>query len=379
MRSFIPFGDPWKLDIAVPYSFLVKDRDLAWTCGQVPLDGASRVLAPDDLLGQARVVCDYIEVILGKNGISPSALGKLVLYYVGREQDDAQRLMAYCQRRFDSRPMLVPVAVPHFYYDGMLLEVDAFASSSGGAMLQCSKGRARVKIIDAGELAWVGLTAHIEDLNECVGLLRSALSDFGVAFEQRLSEHWIAPGGTGDLMAVANALQQAGLISDGGSLVESTDPNAHLVGEITYVRDKSAPIRGTSKDVGDVRIVTRRSGPFAWCSARSRDGDLGLVAQTSRLMRAMAEALHGEGMDFRSVVKSTSHYVGGSSADELYENMMVRNRYYSTPGPASTGLPVSRLADPSSRIGVDFLAIGEPLGHDRERARDQWSNQEESV
>ena len=81
-------------------------------------------------------------------------------------------------------------------------------------------------------------------------------------------------------------------------------------------------------------------------------------------MEVLAETLAAEGMDFSSVVKSTSHYVGGSTPEELYANMMIRNGYYRRPGPASTGLPVSGLADRNSRIVVDFLVLGDPAAGD---------------
>ena len=51
----------------------------------------------------------------------------------------------------------------------------------------------------------------------------------------------------------------------------------------------------------------RQIGRFAWFSARSTDGDLALVPQTSKLMTSLAEALLAVGMDFEAVVKSTGH------------------------------------------------------------------------
>lgn len=358
MRAFIPFGDPWKLEIQVPYSLLVNDRDLSWTCGQVPLDTASRVLAPDDLLGQTRVVCDHIEAILGKKGIPPSAIGKLVLYFVKREPGDAHRMMAYCRERFGRRPVLVPVAVPYFYYDGMLLEVDAFGSAATGATLERSGDGVQVRIADAGELLWATLAVDPDRVAAGFEVLQSALSEFGVSSDQRLIEHWIAPHGKAAHMA--GLVEKAGLISDGGSLVESADLSVPLVGELTYVRRRSAAVNVETRDIDDVRIVSRRAGRFVWLSGRSLDPKLGLVAQTTKLMAVLADTLATQGMGFGSVVKSTSHYVGGSTPEELYENMTVRNGYYQLPGPASTGLPVLRLADRNSRIAVDFLALGDP-------------------
>jgi len=62
----------------------------------------------------------------------------------------------------------------------------------------------------------------------------------------------------------------------------------------------------------------------------------------------------------KDVAKSTTHYVGGSTAEELHDNMSVRNRRYTKPGPASTGLPVFGFADPASKIVVDITLVRRP-------------------
>jgi len=356
MRSFIPFGSPWNLSIPVPYSFLVRDRNMAWTCGQVPIDATSNVLAPNDLLGQTEIVCDYIEGILQRAEMQPGLLGKLVLYFVRQNPEDEARMMAYCRTRFGERPVLVPVAVPHFYFDGLLLEVDAFAGATSTPGVTMTTDGATVQIADGGELAWATVSVDPDKVTEGRYLLASALSEFGLNADQRLSEHWIAPAaenGAPGLAGITTALGRAGLLSDDGAVVESTDPAARVVGELTYVK---APVATDVTRIDGVKIVSRRSGRFGWFSARVVDDDRGLVSQTSRMMRSLADALDVQGMTFDDVVKSTSLYVGGQSAEALYENMAVRNARYQTPGPASTGLPVRRLADPNSLITVDVIA-----------------------
>jgi enamine deaminase RidA (YjgF/YER057c/UK114 family) len=336
---------------------LVKDRELAWTCGQVPLDGASQVLKPDDLTGQMELVCDYVERILRLGGMGSDTVGKLVLYFVERNAGDRDAIMACCRARFGDRPLLVPIAVPHFYFDGLLLEVDVFAGSSTGKSIERSSRQSRLKITDGGDLVWAMLRVDPSELRQGAALLNSGLSELGLSPAHRLSEHWIGPrddDGAKALARTAQALGQIGLISDEGALVESTNPAALLVGEITYAK-RSVSAQDIAID--GVNVVARKSGPFAWFSARSLDGNLGLVQQTSCLMAALAETLKGQHLDFGAVVKSTSHYIGGNSTEELLENMKVRNGYYSAPGPASTGLPVSGFADANSRIVVDFLTV----------------------
>lgn len=360
MRSFVPFGDPWTMPIPLPYSLVVRDQNNAWTCGQVPLDTQSNVIKPGDLLGQTDIVCDYIERLLKKSDMEVGDLGKLVLYFVESKSDDAERMIQRCRTRFGDVPVIIPIAVPHFYFDGLLIEVDAFAGKSSDNSIVRSLGKSAVKITGGGDLAWVTLTTDPSAIAECRGLLESTLREFGLADDHRLSEHWAAPrslphGQT--LSELAHILEGMGLLMDWGTLVESSGSSTSLVGEMTFVKHSAAPVAADSVVVDGVKVTRRRIGRFGWFGARSLDPELRLVEQTTRLVSALAEALNRDGMDFGSVVKSTSHYVGGSTADELFDNMKIRNSRYQVPGPASTGLPVLRLADGSSRIAVDLVAI----------------------
>ncbi len=80
------------------------------------------------------------------------------------------------------------------------------------------------------------------------------------------------------------------------------------------------------------------------------------AATTRRIMEALAVALARHGLSFLDVVKQQTYYVGGASEQDLYENMRIRNGYYSRPGPASTGLAVYGFVDPDCRITIELLA-----------------------
>lgn len=183
------------MPIETPYSLLVTDGELAWSCGQIPLDGASRVMAPGDLARQTDIVCDTIEEVLRLGALPNDAIGKIVLYYVAREAGDKGRMIALCRARFGERPILVPIAVPYFYYDELLLEVDVFASARQGRVIEKSNDRARVRILDGGELAWAAMSVAVGHLAEGEKLLEAALQEIDLQKGDRISEHWIAPIG----------------------------------------------------------------------------------------------------------------------------------------------------------------------------------------
>jgi hypothetical protein len=76
-----------------------------------------------------------------------------------------------------------------------------------------------------------------------------------------------------------------------------------------------------------------------------------------KIMAATADILRARSWRFESVTKATTHYVGSSAAQDLHDNMTVRNAYYPRPGPASTGLPVAAFPLSSSQITVDGLGV----------------------
>ena len=74
-------------------------------------------------------------------------------------------------------------------------------------------------------------------------------------------------------------------------------------------------------------------------------------------MAAIADTMRAKGWRFEAVTKATTHYVGSSAAQDLHDNMSVRNAYYPRPGPASTGLPVAAFPFSPSQIAVDVLGL----------------------
>lgn len=246
-RRFVPFGDLWDMRIDVPYSFLVIDGDHAWSCGQLALDPAGTVKHPGDLPAQSVVVAANLLEILQRAELDQGHIAELVLYHGPNEPGLVEQMLTTFR---DVAPgaVLTPVAVPHFYYDGVELEVDLFWGHDP---------------ID-----------------------------------------WPAP---------------------------------------------------TISETDGVELATSRTGRFTRVRAHVMHGVDGLVPQTEAVMRAIDGHLPALGLGYGDVVKSTTHYVAGDSAEELHDNMAVRNRRYSSPGPASTGVPVADLGDPSRRIAVTLI------------------------
>ncbi|MEM7225807.1 MAG: hypothetical protein AAF495_22705 [Pseudomonadota bacterium] len=348
MRRHLPFAALWSMQIEVPVSLLLRDGDLAWSCGQCPLDGSGQVIAPGDLAAQSEAVADYIAEVLARGDLSAEDIGLLLAYYVDGGPGSEADMVAILQRRLGGRALILPVPVPHFYYAGMMIEVDVFASAAAGTRRRHQAGSLEIEMLDGGALTWVKLSLSTPcPADRQLG----ALGELGLEASALLRDHWFLPADDATLLESAAA---AGLVTDPGAAVFMPSGDAkRLLGELTFARGKTATRHA---EAGAVTLHLRRHGEFLWALARDRDPRADLVGQTERIMPALKDALALEGMSFADVVKLTTHYVGDDSPEALHDNMRVRNAYYATPGPTSTGLPVAGLGDPQSLITVNLLA-----------------------
>ncbi|MGF7159924.1 enamine deaminase RidA (YjgF/YER057c/UK114 family) [Rhodoligotrophos appendicifer] len=355
MREHISFGDPWRMPIEVPYSLLVRDESLAWSCGQIPLDRDARVLSPGNLEAQTEIVCNHIATLLQRAKMPKTGLGQIVAYFVGG-RDDEQRMIQQLRDRLGTQPLIVPICVPYLYLDGLLLEIDAFAGEIALATGERSTGDLQVRYCDAGEVVWMSVVTDRGNLPDARRQLDNVLADLGLIPAQRLSDRWISGySRREDLLEIGKNLSDLQLLDDEGAVIGSADSQALVTGMLSYVRG-ATPHRERHELEG-VRLTECRGELFTWMSARSLQDDESLVAQTADVMEQLGHVLRASGLDFGSVVKATSLYIGGSSAEELYANMRLRNRCYNKPGPASTGLPVAMFGDPASQIGVELFAL----------------------
>ena len=331
--------------IDVPYSFLVRDGNHAWSCGQLALDRHSNVIRPGDLPAQSEIVANYVAEILARADLSADSLIRLVLFVDAGHLDDSDAMCAAFCSKFSTEVILDIVPVPHFYYDGVVLEVDVFC----GGVSSSSTTTAAVSLRTDSELVWVSINAPASSLGAAVDQLDIELAAAGIDRSQLLSAHWTVPTGTS--LNVADTVADVALLPDPGAAVSAGAENATVNGRFVFTT--GLVTTDAAATVNNVVISATRSERFGWVQARSIDANVDLVEQTRQIMTAIESRLAAHGVGFDAVVKATSLYTGGSSEAELHDNMSVRNAYYERPGPASTGLPVFGLTDERSQIVVD--------------------------
>ncbi|WP_375595800.1 RidA family protein [Algihabitans albus] len=356
-RLYVPF-DVFAMQEDVSVSTLVRDGSLGWTCGQCPLDREGHVVAPNDLMAQARFVCDMLESVVPRGGFDQAEIGKLNVYFAENAPGDGAAALAVIRDR-NPQALVLPIRVPHFYYDGMMIEVDVFAAT-GAQRRHASSASSAIEVVDADDVTWAFVQARPEKdqtLAEAVTDIEATLRSENLYAHNLISDQWFATrflAGSADTVPATGGSAFISL-AEGMVLCEG---QAHglVAAELAFSRrDVSVGEAGDRSREG--RLYVRDDGVQRVVTGIHADPQGDLVSQTSAIMSRISEDLESAGMSFANVVKLTAHYVGGASAEELHGNMKVRHGHYRKPGPASTGLPVASLLDKDCRIAIAVMAV----------------------
>ncbi|MGQ3214572.1 MAG: hypothetical protein ACT6U0_05430 [Shinella sp.] len=355
--AYLPFDTVWKMRIEHPYSLFVREGALLWSCGQCPLDSLGNVLHPGDLMRQAQVVAGFIRRFLGEMQSRPSSIGRLVIYYVKTGPDDAARLTRLFHGEFGPTVQVIPVAVPHFYYDGMLIEVDVFASDekAEGTSFVDEETGLTLQVSDAGPFIWATFSSPRVAFKEIGSRLNRLLVRADLSRDYLLAEQWFLPVGC----EVPDGVFSGSDDRIAHSAVQISDAEADIMAELTFAK---APIvdnrpRASVSDTDHLSMSLRMAGGQFHLTALDASPDRSFVEQTASIMKAVEALFADAGVSFRDVRKATTYYVAGSSSDELHDNMSVRNGYYAKPGPASTGLPVEGLAVTGAKVSISLFGV----------------------
>lgn len=319
-RSHVGFDALWSMRIPVPYSLLLRSGDLGWSCGQCPLDREGAVIAPGDVLAQAGVVGELARTVLARGNFRTEDLVMAVVYTTA---PDLTPVVTRLRAALGEKALFVPVIVPAFYYEGMEIELDLFVATGGPQAHDTAGGPGwAAQIVTAQGLSFV--TTSLKPGTD-IATVRQTLN-----LNAALVEHWC--------MSDATGLPPHAMIGPKGCLWAVT---------ATGATTQTIAIAGT-----DVSI---RQAP-GWLSLTGLAPKApGLVPQTEAIMAAFATVLQDHGAGFADVVKSTTHYVGDPTPADLHANMAVRNRRYTSPGPASTGIRVQALAAPGALTAISLL------------------------
>ena len=380
----------WGMAVDVPYPQVVQQNGLAFTRGQCALDEAGRVLRPHDLLGQTEIIVENLRDILVSTGVSTRQIVRAVAFYLNNGSIDEAEFRDHLAQALGTpgTVSIVPVPLEHFYYDGMMVEIDfAFAEDLAEPVKSERRCRPFADAVMADDLLYISqVTADKVDLTgddlpaqlaSVRDRLHTLLADAGGVLDDIVKLTTYYTGSSFDWARIAEARCQwfdrfLPVVSDVG-LPRLGRVGAKLAVDAIAVRQASPnhwrrepinvsgygrwPIDLTHPQAVRMGDLLFTGGQLAVSEANTVYAPYELDAQTPVVMDHLGRILEAGGMSFVDVIKATTYYRGGANAEDLHGNLAIRSGYYSAPGPASTGVPVTALPAAAAMISVEATAI----------------------
>jgi enamine deaminase RidA (YjgF/YER057c/UK114 family) len=328
----------WRMRVSLPFSKGITDEVLAFTGGQCDLDAEGAVLHAGRLVEQVQATCRNGAAVLGELHLPPLAAvfarSFILVREAGEEAQAHEALAAACPGS-----ELSTVLVPHFYYEGMRAETEFVAATAAAPVHYLSTARHRAAgAVAAWSQAWQDLQQRCE---------RRGCSMQRLA---RLTTYWrgSTPAEWAQLQSWRSGQLPAGpwVLTD---LFEPPLQDGHEVHLDAVMA--AAPAAAVSSDTGTAVAV--RSGTVLLSGTITDPAAGGLLDQTRSCMDRVRRLLARAGIDFTHVMKMSTYYVAGAADHELHENLSIRASHFTSPGPASTGIPVQGLPD-GARIAIEF-------------------------
>ena len=264
------------------------------------------------------------------------------------------------EQSFASNVLIVPIAVPPFYYEGMMIEVDVYAAKNHQAVTTFTDPQSELslQLINSIDLTWATLTADIQNTRAlCLESIEHLLVKANLSTENLLCDQWYESDEASKVFI--KTLIDSDFCQNPNSVFNTNSyGNQDTLAELTFVTsaDDNSRTLAPTNNTTNLSLTGRYIGNYFSITANINE-DSGMVAQTHTIMTKIASVLDDWGLTFKDVCKVTTTYVGHSSAEALHDNMVIRNSYYSKPGPASTGLRINHFPNSQAKISVTLFGL----------------------
>jgi enamine deaminase RidA (YjgF/YER057c/UK114 family) len=381
-RQFVPFDDSYRVPADVRVSRGVRTGKRLFVCGQMDLDASGQACHPGDLETQTEramtLLCDVIE----KAGMKPAHTVQLHVFYKGEPDQASYRRQILDRFPQFSEALILLTPVASYPSKGADVEIDAIVvEDDWSAIVEDESGRvvgarrgewafvqghstSQILEVQVAEIAarvhrvLQGLRADIEDVCRVNAYFSGDLDTETVArAEQQLASVFAEsapsyhaavlprplPAGQGLLVEVI-ALRAI----DGSRL-----PRTSAEGSAAWSWPNELPYSQAVRCADTVFVSSQL--PINGDGRVSHLGDI--AGQTHLVMRHMASALESVGANFSHMTKVNAYFEGHENQEDWSVNVGIRSGYYVKPGPASTGIEVTRLSAEGALISADCVAI----------------------
>lgn len=394
----------WNWPINICHKHGVRCGNMAWVGGQVNLTSDGVVLNPGNLVKQTRAVMENISSVLAELDFELADLVNLNCFYTNdgsRDENEFVRLIAMGLPE-EARTAITLIPVPSLAYDNMLVEIEAVAMRAEdnspltrtyaepnqqylGSNKFCSALRCGKMIFVSAQSPVAGNSNEItrqgivEQTRAVTNRLGQLLDAFGAKFDDVVKiNRWYAGGDGIDDFEPA-ALEFAANFSEPGPAATGIPLPRHANADM-LINIALIAMLGESGE----RLPRQHSWPkslWDWhvhlpykhglkceqmiflggqvsldkkgCAVHPDD----LGAQTHQAMAHIRTILNDLGADYQDVCKVMAMYQGDCGEEALNANLPIRSSYFEEPGPATTGVPLPKLAYESMNIEIDIYAM----------------------
>jgi enamine deaminase RidA (YjgF/YER057c/UK114 family) len=397
----------WDWPIKVSHKHGVRCGQMLWVGGQVDLTIDGEMKNAGDLFAQIPNCIANFSRVLGELGADLSDVVKLLCFYVNDGSIDERVFLEKLAAALpsDSVAAVTAIPVPYLAYPGMLVEIEGYAMrGEGGEKLirRTYHGAGAsplpppfVQAVRCGKMIFASAQSPIDDRgglllpNDIIGQTRQVmrqigetLAGFGADFDDvvKLNRWYVGHGTIEDFepaaLACAAHFKEPGPAATGIPL-----PRHARAGQM--IKIEAVAMLGED----GAKLPRRHAWPASlwdWTihlpykhGLKCHDmiflggqvsldkqgravhpGDL--AAQARQAMVHIGSILNELGASYEDVCKVTAMYEGRCGADDLHQNLAVRSSFFKEPGPATTGIPLPKLAYPDMVIEIDVFAMTRP-------------------
>ena len=376
MRKTIYPENHWSLKVDIPYSMGVRHGELFCLSGQADLKGMGEVLNPGNLFEQSKNAIQHIKNLTHDLDCTTDDLTKLVVYYVNNHDVDEAAYSQFLAEQLGTEKLPVMTFVPltHFFYPGVMVEIDAYGIARGNVerVYLDSESHRFSQAIRQGEFIFVGAISSnasadiISQSQAVLAQLDAILEHFGASRHDIVKiNNWYVGGGDAESWAESARIRaeyypEPGPVATGlpahalfpkGALIQ-TDCWIMLANDNTALAKRHAwpeghwdwPIHLPFKHglrCGNMVFV---GGQVSMTANGGVTDQHDMVKQARTSMDNIGKVIELLDCDYKDIFKMNSFYAGSDNPDDLHSNVNIRSSYFSKPGPASTGIPLNYLA-----------------------------------
>jgi len=397
----------WSWPIGITHKHGVRCGQMIWIGGQVDLSASGEVRNPGDLQAQIPHVVRHIGRVLDELDASEADLVKLLCFYVNDGSVEEPRVLAAIRAALPAgaSPAVTAVPVPYLAYPGMMIEIEGYAMrgeddrplpraqapASGlsplpegfAPALRCGKMifvSAQSPVDRAGAIYRPG--AIVPQTEKVMDQIGAALGRFGASFDDvvKVNRWYVGHGTVADFepaaLACAAHFKEPGPAATGIPIPRHARDGQQIKIEVVAMLGEDGrrlPRRHVwPESLWDWHVHLPYKHGLKCADMIFLGGQVSLdkrgvavspgnlPAQTRQAMIHIGTILRELGADYRDVCKVTTMYEGRCGAEDLHSNLAIRSSFFPDPGPATTGIPLPKLAYPEMVIEIDVFAMAEP-------------------